>query len=230
MTIKQTAQEWFEKPGATTHPGKVKVKQAAQKWFEKPDGKSPRTRQLDKAAKALNLANHPKYQPKPEEANPHPTSDIACLREIVRLLGKVVPPSKNAMIDWAVKSQDSVYTNAGAAYRVSREYLDALESKSEQVTPMTSEVKVVLNKRAGETIKPKLRGGVLSLVDNENLHNVTGYKSVELWLSSREPFSEPKYYVYYITKEGLYVMSGGPWQLKKARREFDNVVRIDQQL
>jgi len=38
--------------------------------------------------------------------------------EAIRLLEKVVPEDKGKMIEWAVKSQDSVYTNAGAAYRI----------------------------------------------------------------------------------------------------------------
>ncbi|MBA7687339.1 hypothetical protein ES703_95800 [subsurface metagenome] len=46
------------------------------------------------------------------------------LAEVVRLLGKVVPADKNRMIEWAVKSQDSVYTNAGAAFRIGKETLD----------------------------------------------------------------------------------------------------------
>jgi len=39
-------------------------------------------------------------------------------REACRLLGKVVPNDQNKMIQWAVRSGDSVYTNAGAAFRV----------------------------------------------------------------------------------------------------------------
>ena len=41
---------------------------------------------------------------------------VKVVQEMVRLLGKVVPANQNAMIEWAVKSQDSVYTNAGATY------------------------------------------------------------------------------------------------------------------
>lgn len=48
------------------------------------------------------------------------------LAEVVRLLGKVVPEDKNRMIAWAVKSQDAVYTNAGAAFRIGKETLDKL--------------------------------------------------------------------------------------------------------
>lgn len=43
---------------------------------------------------------------------------VETTQEMVRLLGKVVPADQNDMIRWAVKSQDSVYTNAGAAYRI----------------------------------------------------------------------------------------------------------------
>lgn len=39
------------------------------------------------------------------------------VRDARRLLGKVVPKDQNDMIKWAVKSGDSVYTNAGAAFR-----------------------------------------------------------------------------------------------------------------
>jgi len=41
---------------------------------------------------------------------------VEIVEEMVRLLGKVVPANQDSMIEWAVKSQDSVYTNAGAAY------------------------------------------------------------------------------------------------------------------
>jgi len=43
---------------------------------------------------------------------------LAAAQEAYRLLGKVVPGDQNSMINWAVKSKDSVYTNAGAAYRI----------------------------------------------------------------------------------------------------------------
>jgi hypothetical protein len=45
------------------------------------------------------------------------TTAAAC-REAHRLLGKVIPENQNDMIRWAVRSGDSVYTNAGAAFRV----------------------------------------------------------------------------------------------------------------
>ncbi len=48
------------------------------------------------------------------------------LAEVVRLLAKVVPEDQNRMIEWAVKSQDAVYTNAGAAFRIGKEYLENL--------------------------------------------------------------------------------------------------------
>lgn len=48
------------------------------------------------------------------------------VEEVIRVLGKVVPNDQNAMIEWAVKSQDSVYTNAGAAYRLLLELRQAL--------------------------------------------------------------------------------------------------------
>ena len=41
---------------------------------------------------------------------------VETVQEMVRLLGKVVPADQNSMIEWVVKSQDSVYTNTGAAY------------------------------------------------------------------------------------------------------------------
>lgn len=40
------------------------------------------------------------------------------IKEAHRLLKKVVPSDQNLMIDWAVKSKNPVYTNAGSAYRV----------------------------------------------------------------------------------------------------------------
>jgi len=42
--------------------------------------------------------------------------DVEKLREIVDTLGTVVPSDQNAMIAWAVKSGNAVYTHAGAAY------------------------------------------------------------------------------------------------------------------
>ena len=45
------------------------------------------------------------------------------IREAHRLLGKVVPADQNDMIQWAVRSEDPVYTNAGAAFRVLGEVL-----------------------------------------------------------------------------------------------------------
>ena len=48
------------------------------------------------------------------------------IEEMVRLLGKVVPENQDAMIKWGVDSKDSVYTNAGAAYRIGLEYLNQL--------------------------------------------------------------------------------------------------------
>lgn len=48
------------------------------------------------------------------------------LAEVVRLLAKVVPEDQNKMIEWAVKSQDAVYTNAGAAFRIGKEVLEDL--------------------------------------------------------------------------------------------------------
>lgn len=48
------------------------------------------------------------------------------LAEVVRLLAKVVPEDQNRMIEWAVKSQDAVYTNAGAAFRIGKEVLENL--------------------------------------------------------------------------------------------------------
>ena len=44
-------------------------------------------------------------------------SQPAAAREAYRILGKAVPKHQDDMIDWAVDSQDAVYTNAGAAYR-----------------------------------------------------------------------------------------------------------------
>jgi len=51
------------------------------------------------------------------------------LADVVRLLAKVVPADQNKMIDWAVKSQDAVYTNAGAAFRIGTEVLERLRRR-----------------------------------------------------------------------------------------------------
>jgi protein-tyrosine-phosphatase len=53
------------------------------------------------------------------------------LADIVRVLGKVVPDDKDAMIAWAVKSQDSVYTNAGTAYCEAKEAYYLLQQDTE---------------------------------------------------------------------------------------------------
>lgn len=45
------------------------------------------------------------------------------IREAHRILGRVVPADQNDMIRWAVKSKDSVYTNAGVAFRILGEVL-----------------------------------------------------------------------------------------------------------
>ena len=50
------------------------------------------------------------------------------IKEAHRILKKVVPENKDAMIEWAVKSQDSVYTNAGAAFCVLNEYVKHLKN------------------------------------------------------------------------------------------------------
>ena len=46
--------------------------------------------------------------------------------EALRLLNVIMPSSKNHMIDWAVKSKDSVYTYAGAARETLRDSLATL--------------------------------------------------------------------------------------------------------
>jgi len=55
----------------------------------------------------------------------HPSDAIAIIEQLTSTiikaqlaLEKVVPCNQNDMIDWAVKSKDSVYTNAGTAYRI----------------------------------------------------------------------------------------------------------------
>lgn len=54
------------------------------------------------------------------------------VEEVIRVLAKVVPHDQNDMISWAVKSQDSVYTNAGAAYRLLLALKQVLEKEDEQ--------------------------------------------------------------------------------------------------
>ena len=44
-----------------------------------------------------------------------------------RTLSAVVPNNQNAMIDWAVKSHDSVYTRAGAAFFVLGDYIENID-------------------------------------------------------------------------------------------------------
>ncbi|KKM18687.1 hypothetical protein LCGC14_1663190 [marine sediment metagenome] len=51
------------------------------------------------------------------------------LTEVVRFLAKVVPAGQDDMIRWAVKSQDSVYTNAGAAFRTGLKELEELRRR-----------------------------------------------------------------------------------------------------
>ena len=51
------------------------------------------------------------------------------LIEIHRLLSVVVPKDQNDMIAWAVRSQDTVYTYAGAAHRVAVDAVENLEKE-----------------------------------------------------------------------------------------------------
>jgi len=44
-----------------------------------------------------------------------------------RTLGAVVPNKQNDMIDWAIKSKDSVYTRAGAAYYTLGDYIENID-------------------------------------------------------------------------------------------------------
>jgi len=43
---------------------------------------------------------------------------------------ELVPANQNTMIEWAVKSSDPVYTNAGTAYYVLKEALDGADNET----------------------------------------------------------------------------------------------------